>query len=134
MIPLPSWGRTLDWRTKKKKHFAVVLHRSSTMASCVQLMFPVVVVLIAMFLGIGHESQYVFDPVKLKGISEKAIAAHAGNVTALKDHVVLQLREAYPQYITKEPEWMFNNAGPLHSLLPFCPSPQGSVLINHPSI
>ena len=64
-----------------------------------------------MYVGIGHESQYVFSAAKMQEIAKAAIAEHPnGPSSAVINTVVAKLNEAYPAYIIPEPQWIFNNA------------------------
>eukprot|EP00976_Prorocentrum_cordatum_P038012 772378-Prorocentrum_minimum.AAC.2 len=67
---------------------------------------------VALYAGIGHDSQYVFTPEKMQQISREAIAESGGNVTQTIPLVVKKLTAAYPNYVIPEPHsWLFNNAG-----------------------
>eukprot|EP00042_Codosiga_hollandica_P012738 m.28762 g.28762 ORF g.28762 m.28762 type:complete len:235 (-) comp40314_c0_seq1:29-733(-) len=81
--------------------------------------------LAVLFLGIGHESQYVFDPKHMKEVAEKAIATHPnGNASQIIASVVAQLKVSHPRYIIDTDRWIFNNAG----------GAMGSMLVLHCSL
>lgn len=82
------------------------------------LSVAVLSIAIALYAGIGHESQYVFDPLVMKSVAVSAIArAKSQSSDGVADpdliiaHVVDDLRKLYKDYVVDEPEWMFNNAG-----------------------
>jgi hypothetical protein len=84
------------------------------MALLLNLTVLFVAIAVAMYLGIGHPSQFVFDPVSMKvrlfaarachrsreqEIANKAIQQHGTNAAAVIDSVVAQLRQKYPEFV-----------------------------------
>ena len=53
----------------------------------------------ALYFGLGHESQFVFDPQTMQSIARQAVTAGKGNVTAVTESVVIQLRQHYPRHV-----------------------------------
>ena len=75
-------------------------------------LLTIATVLVAVVLGIGHESQFVFSPEDMHKIAQEALKqANHNDPQDIIDRVVAGLSEKYPKYIVKEPEWLFNNAG-----------------------
>mmetsp|Transcript_34781 Transcript_34781/g.48220 ORF Transcript_34781/g.48220 Transcript_34781/m.48220 type:complete len:214 (+) Transcript_34781:821-1462(+) len=64
------------------------------------------------YVGIGHESQYVFTPEAMHAIAKEAIEeSPAGDLNQIFDSVVRKLNATHPDYIIDNPKWLFNNAG-----------------------
>lgn len=64
------------------------------------------------FLDARLEQFYIFEPDHLHDLSQRAIAAHGNNTRAVVDYIVAELDQKVPsQYVNKEEEWVFNNAG-----------------------
>ena len=64
------------------------------------------------FLDARLEQFYIFEPGHLHDLSQRAIAAHGDNTRGVVDYIVAELDEKVPsQYVNKEEEWVFNNAG-----------------------
>ena len=81
------------------------------MGLCAHTLVATLAVVAIMYVGIGHESQYVFSAAKMQEIAKAAIAEHPdGPSSAVISAVVAKLNAAYPDYIIPEPQWMFNNA------------------------
>uniref|UniRef100_A0A061QYG9 C-8 sterol isomerase n=1 Tax=Tetraselmis sp. GSL018 TaxID=582737 RepID=A0A061QYG9_9CHLO len=78
---------------------------------------------IALFLGTGYESQYIFSPEEMRSIAKEAIAEGEGDINKIVDGVVDRLRAAHPGYVNEDPHWIFNNAG----------GAMGSMLVLHAS-
>ena len=61
------------------------------------------------------EKFYFLDPVELKDLTERGIAAHPNDTAGIVQYIVAELHEKYPKYINPrhdDPnEWFFNNAG-----------------------
>jgi hypothetical protein len=51
----------------------------------------------ALYYGLGHESQFVFEASEMQRISREAIAEGAGDVDAVVAATVRKLRETYPK-------------------------------------
>mmetsp|Transcript_4624 Transcript_4624/g.7852 ORF Transcript_4624/g.7852 Transcript_4624/m.7852 type:complete len:215 (+) Transcript_4624:161-805(+) len=79
---------------------------------------------VAMYAGIGHDSQYVFSAEKMQQIARESIAESKGNVDEMLPLVVKKLATEYPDFIIPEPQWLFNNAG----------GAMGSMLVLHCSL
>ena len=84
------------------------------------------------------ERFYFLDPVELKDLTERSLAAHPNDTAAIVQYIVAELHEKHPKYINPrhdDPnEWFFNNAGGamgsmyiIHSSRP--PSPRYKVYI-----
>lgn len=64
------------------------------------------------FLDARLEQFYIFEPGHLHDLSQRAIAAHGDNTRGVVDYIVAELDQKVPsQYVNKEEEWVFNNAG-----------------------
>lgn len=64
------------------------------------------------FLDARLEQFYIFEPGHLHDLSQRAIAAHGNNTRGVVDYIVAELDQKVPsQYINKDEEWVFNNAG-----------------------
>ena len=81
-------------------------------------------VAVAMYAGIGHDSQYVFSAEKMQQIARESIAESKGDVGEMLPLVVKKLATEYPDFIIPEPQWLFNNAG----------GAMGSMLVLHCSL
>jgi C-8 sterol isomerase len=55
--------------------------------------------------------KHVFSEKVLLEISREAIRKGSGNSSVVVDTVILLLREKYPEWVIKKPEWVFNIAG-----------------------
>ena len=53
----------------------------------------------ALYFGLGHESQYVFNPETMKSIGQQAVTSGGGNMTAVAHHVEALLRQHYPRCV-----------------------------------
>lgn len=64
------------------------------------------------FLDARLEQFYIFEPDHLHDLSQRAIAAHGNNTRGVVDYIVAELDQKVPsQYVNKDEEWVFNNAG-----------------------
>ena len=64
------------------------------------------------FLDARLEQFYIFEPGHLHDLSQRAIAAHGNNTRGVVDFIVAELDQKVPsQYVNKDEEWVFNNAG-----------------------
>lgn len=64
------------------------------------------------YLDARLEQFYIFEPGQLHDLSQRAIAAHGNDTRAVVDYIVTELDQKVPsQYVNKEEEWVFNNAG-----------------------
>ena len=90
------------------------------------LVLATLALVVAAIVGIGHESQFVFTPEGLHAIAKKAISENKGaeDPQGVIDSVVKLLQEKYPDYVSKQPEWLFNNAG----------GAMGAMLVLHASL
>ena len=76
------------------------------------LVVATLVVVAAAVIGIGHESQFVFDPETMHRVAKQAIADNPANdPQGIVDSVRSLLKKEYPDYIVDDSEWLFNNAG-----------------------
>lgn len=58
------------------------------------------------------ESFYIFDPVHLHDVSQRAIAAHGNDTRAVVKYIVSELDEKLDgKHLNFDEEWVFNNAG-----------------------
>ena len=58
-------------------------------------------------------TQYIFDPIKLQKISQKAIATHGNDTESLMRQITQDLKLEYGDAISdySKKDWFFNNAG-----------------------
>ena len=67
--------------------------------------------IVALFAGVGHESQYVFKPEVMQKIAQEAIA-EGGSEDAIVAAVVKRLHASYPGRVGQNPPlhvfWFFN--------------------------
>mmetsp|Transcript_666 Transcript_666/g.2539 ORF Transcript_666/g.2539 Transcript_666/m.2539 type:complete len:215 (+) Transcript_666:242-886(+) len=76
------------------------------------LVVATLVVVAAAVIGIGHESQFVFDPETMHRVAKQAIADNPANdPQGIVDSVRSLLKKEYPDDIVDDSEWLFNNAG-----------------------
>ena len=76
------------------------------------LVVATLVVVAAAVIGIGHESQFVFDPETMHRVAKQAIADNPANdPQGIVDSVRSLLKKESPDYIVDDSEWLFNNAG-----------------------
>jgi len=78
---------------------------------------------VALYAGVGHDSQFIFTPEEMKAVAGEAIAQGGGDVDKVVALVVDKLKAAHPEFIAPQGEWIFNNAG----------GAMGSMLILHAS-
>ncbi|KAL2218811.1 putative C-8 sterol isomerase (Erg-1) [Thermoascus aurantiacus ATCC 26904] len=58
------------------------------------------------------ESFYIFDPAHLHDLSQRAISAHGNDTRAVVNYIVAELDQKLDgKYLSKQEEWVFNNAG-----------------------
>ncbi|BCR84221.1 C-8 sterol isomerase ERG2 [Aspergillus chevalieri] len=64
------------------------------------------------YLNARLEQFYIFEPGQLHDLSQRAIAAHGNDTRSVVNYIVSELDEKVPsQFVNKEEEWVFNNAG-----------------------
>ena len=78
------------------------------------LVVATLVVVAAAVIGIGHESQFVFDPETMHRVAKQAIADNPANdPQGIVDSVRSLLKKEYPDDIVDDLEWLFNNTSEL---------------------
>ena len=64
------------------------------------------------YLDARLDQFYIFDQEHLHDLSQRAIAAHGNDTRGVVDYIVAELDQKVPsQYVNKEEQWVFNNAG-----------------------
>lgn len=64
------------------------------------------------YLNARLEQFYIFEPGQLHEVSQRAIAAHGNDTRSVVNYIVSELDQKVPsQFVNKEEEWVFNNAG-----------------------
>lgn len=64
------------------------------------------------FLDARLDQFYIYNPGQLHEISQRAISAHGNDTRGIVDFIVSELDHSVPgNYVNKEEEWVFNNAG-----------------------
>ncbi|EYE94478.1 C-8 sterol isomerase ERG2 [Aspergillus ruber CBS 135680] len=64
------------------------------------------------YLNARLEQFYIFEPGQLHDVSQRAIAAHGNDTRSVVNYIVSELDQKVPsQFVNKEEEWVFNNAG-----------------------
>lgn len=64
------------------------------------------------YLDARLDQFYIFDQDHLHDLSQRAIAAHGNDTRGVVDYIVAELDQKVPsQYVNKEEQWVFNNAG-----------------------
>lgn len=64
------------------------------------------------YLDARLDQFYIFDQEHLHDLSQRAIATHGNDTRGVVDYIVAELDQKVPsQYVNKEEQWVFNNAG-----------------------
>lgn len=64
------------------------------------------------YLDARLEQFYIFDPVHLHDVSQRAISAHGEDTRSVVNFIVAELEQKVgPNYLSTQEEWVFNNAG-----------------------
>lgn len=90
----------------------------SSCSCCSMRCLTILAVFLALFsalysyLDARLDQYYIFEPGHLHDLSQRAIGAHGDDTRGVVDYIVTELDQKVPsQFVNKEEEWVFNNAG-----------------------